>query len=102
VEIYSRNASNEVLMGHDVSDEYCYIHIKDNGIGFEEKYAKTIFNLFEKLHSKDVYEGTGIGLAIAKKIIEKHHGHIKVISKVGVGTEFIICLPLNQNSFNTH
>ena len=55
-----------------------------------------IFNLFEKLHSKDDYDGSGIGLAIAKKIIEKHHGQISVHSKVGEGTEFVITLPINQ------
>jgi PAS domain S-box-containing protein len=79
------------------SERYCHLHIKDNGIGFETKYAKSIFNLFEKLHSKDDYEGSGIGLAIAKKIIEKHHGDIKVISKIGEGTEFIVSLPFIQN-----
>jgi PAS domain S-box-containing protein len=101
IEVYSKD-SNEENMLKDVSKDFCYIHIKDNGIGFEEKYAKSIFNLFEKLHSKDVYEGTGIGLAIAKKIVEKHHGNINVVSEVGVGTEFIISLPLNQNNFITH
>jgi PAS domain S-box-containing protein len=101
VEIFSTDFQTEKMVD-DVSKDFCYIHIKDNGIGFEEKYAKSIFNLFEKLHSKDVYEGTGIGLAIAKKIIEKHHGSIKVVSEVDVGTEFIISLPLNQNNFIIH
>jgi two-component system CheB/CheR fusion protein len=76
---------------------YCHLHVKDNGIGFDKKYTKTIFNLFEKLHSKDDYEGTGIGLAIAKKIVEKHGGDIQVNSKPGIGTEFIVSLPINQN-----
>jgi PAS domain S-box-containing protein len=78
--------------------KYCHIRVKDNGIGFEEKYAKSIFNLFEKLHGKDTYEGTGIGLAIAKKIVEKHNGHITVKSRTGVGSEFIVSLPLYQPS----
>jgi len=76
--------------------KFCHIRVKDNGIGFDEKYAKTIFNLFEKLHAKDQYEGTGIGLAIAKKIVEKHNGHITVKSKPGVGSEFIVSLPVYQ------
>lgn len=76
---------------------YCHIHVKDNGIGFDEKFSKTIFNLFEKLHSKDDYGGSGIGLAITKKIIEKHGGYINVVSAVNVGTEFIITLPINQS-----
>lgn len=78
--------------------KYFHIRVKDNGIGFDEKYAKSIFNLFEKLHKKDEYEGTGIGLAIAKRIVEKHNGHITVKSKPGIGSEFIISLPVYQPS----
>jgi PAS domain S-box-containing protein len=74
---------------------YCRIHIKDNGIGFDEKFSESIFSLFEKLHSKDEYEGSGIGLAITKKIIEKHDGQILVNSMPNVGTEFILMLPIN-------
>jgi PAS domain S-box-containing protein len=75
---------------------FCLISIRDNGIGFDEQYAQNIFALFERLHSKDKYEGTGIGLAIAKKIIEKHNGLIEVRSKEGSGSEFIIVLPVKQ------
>jgi two-component system CheB/CheR fusion protein len=88
-------SSNE-LDGFLQTEKFCHIHIKDNGIGFEGKYAKSIFNLFEKLHSKDDYEGTGIGLAICKKIIEKHHGHITVKTEQYRGSEFIISLPRHQ------
>ncbi len=83
---------------NDSSEKICHLHIRDNGIGFDKKHARTIFNLFEKLHSKDDYEGTGIGLAIAKKIVEKHRGNIQVFSSLGVGTEFVISLPLVQKS----
>ena len=72
------------------------ICIQDNGIGFDEKYASNIFALFERLHSKDAYEGTGIGLAITKKIIEKHNGLVTVQSKEGMGSEFKIILPAFQ------
>lgn len=78
--------------------KYYHIRIKDNGIGFEEKYARSIFNLFERLHTKSEYEGTGIGLAIAKKIVERHNGHITVRSKPGEGSEFIVSLPVYQPS----
>jgi PAS domain S-box-containing protein len=64
---------------------YCLITIKDNGIGFDEKYVTKIFSLFERLNAKDKYEGTGIGLAIAKKIIDKHHGLIRASSHEGDG-----------------
>jgi signal transduction histidine kinase len=71
----------------------CYICISDNGIGFPDEYSKNIFALFQRLHSKDKYEGTGIGLAIAKKVTEKHnvaHSH------EGEGAKFTIILPLSQ------
>ena len=74
----------------------CLIRIKDNGIGFDEKYSVSIFSLFQRLHSKDRYEGTGIGLAITKKIIDKHRGEIYVKSQEGVGSEFVLRLPLEQ------
>jgi signal transduction histidine kinase len=74
-------------------DAYCRIVIKDNGIGFNERYASSIFSLFEKLNPKSSFEGSGIGLAIAKKIIDKHHGMIIAKSREGVGSEFNIILP---------
>lgn len=80
----------------DLNGSYCLIDIKDNGIGFEEKYLSNIFALFERLHSKDVYEGTGIGLAITKKIIEKHKGLITAKSRLGEGAEFLLLLPVEQ------
>ena len=82
----------------DPSGAYCRISIKDNGIGFQEKYLDKIFTLFQRLHGKEEYEGTGIGLAIVKKIIDKHNGIISAHSKEGVGTTFIIVLPLKQAS----
>jgi PAS domain S-box-containing protein len=75
---------------------YCLITISDNGIGFDEKYVGNIFALFERLHPKDRYEGTGIGLAIAKKIIDKHNGLITASSSEGNGAEFRIILPIFQ------
>jgi PAS domain S-box-containing protein len=77
---------------------YVMISIRDNGIGFDEKYVNNIFALFERLNSKDKFEGTGIGLAIAKKIIDKHNGLITAHSQEGEGTEFRIILPVNQTS----
>lgn len=77
---------------------YCLLSIKDNGIGFEEKYLGNVFALFERLHTKDQYEGTGIGLAISKKIVEKHNGLITARSRPGQGAEFLILIPVKQNS----
>lgn len=76
--------------------KYFRFSVKDNGIGFDEKYEANIFSLFERLHAKDKYEGTGIGLAITKKIIEKHNGVIVAKSKEGMGSEFIFVLPASH------
>ncbi|MFQ6601098.1 response regulator [Flavobacterium sp. C3NV] len=74
--------------------KFCRITVKDNGIGFDEIYLDRIFIIFQSLNDRQSYEGTGIGLAIAKKIIEKHNGLITAKSQVGQGASFIIILPL--------
>lgn len=83
----------------DPGGDYLFISVKDNGIGFNEKYANNIFTLFERLNSKDDYEGTGIGLAITKKIIEKYDGLITARSAEGKGANFMFLLPVNQKSY---
>ncbi|MGC3945116.1 MAG: chemotaxis protein CheB [Chryseolinea sp.] len=75
---------------------WCRITIVDNGIGFNPKFAEQIFLIFQRLHSKDTYEGTGIGLAIARKIIEKHNGIISAKGNDGEGACFTIVLPVQQ------
>lgn len=80
----------------DPQGSFCRIVVQDNGIGFNAKFALSIFNLFHRLHSKDVYEGTGIGLAIAKKIIEKHNGRVTATSEDGKGATFIITIPVHH------
>lgn len=77
---------------------YCVIEITDNGIGFDESYAGKIFDLFQRLHSRTAYKGTGIGLAICKKIVENHSGFIFTRSKEGEGASFFIVLPLKHNA----
>lgn len=69
------------------------ITIKDEGVGFDQQYAVKIFSLFHRLNSKEKYEGTGIGLAIAKRIVDRHHGLIFANSSPGSGAEFVIVLP---------
>lgn len=73
---------------------FCRITVSDNGIGFEEKFLEKIFMIFQSLNDRSAYEGTGIGLAIAKKIIEKHNGIITAKSEPGKGSSFIMVLPL--------
>jgi len=74
--------------------KYNQISFIDNGIGFEPEYTDKIFKVFEKLHSKDEYAGTGIGLAIVKKIVENHNGFITAKSEVSKGTKFDIFIPV--------
>jgi signal transduction histidine kinase len=73
--------------------EYVKINIQDNGIGFEQQYADRIFTIFQRLNNRIDYEGTGIGLALCKKIVDNHQGSIMAESKPGEGSNFIICLP---------
>jgi light-regulated signal transduction histidine kinase (bacteriophytochrome) len=77
------------------------IQVKDNGIGFDEAYRDKIFTIFQRLHGRSEYEGTGIGLAIVKKIVEKHNGLIGSRSSEGEGATFILVLPLQQADKNT-
>jgi PAS domain S-box-containing protein len=72
------------------------ITVRDNGIGFEQQYADRIFAIFQRLHPGHQYSGTGIGLALCKKIVENHRGEIRVESEPGTGTTFTIVLPLRQ------
>ncbi|MEM5787515.1 MAG: ATP-binding protein [Syntrophobacteraceae bacterium] len=72
------------------------ILVEDNGIGFEEKYRDRIFGPFQRLHDRGEYQGTGMGLAICKKIVERHGGTITVRSRPGHGTRFIITLPVSR------
>jgi two-component system CheB/CheR fusion protein len=72
---------------------YCNITVKDNGIGFEPQFSERIFEVFQKLHGKEVYAGTGIGLAIVKKIVENHNGFITATSELNKGAQFDIYIP---------
>ena len=78
--------------------KYVRIDVEDNGIGFDNVYKNKIFTLFQRLHGKEEYEGTGIGLAIVKKIIEKHNGIIKASGEENKGATFSIVLPVRQNN----
>lgn len=77
-------------------EEYCQIYIKDNGIGFEDKMSERAFQPFQRLHGHNDYEGTGMGLAICQRIVERHGGRIKVNSAPNKGTTFALTLPVRQ------
>lgn len=80
------------VQAHPHGDFYEF-RVQDNGIGFDQKHADRIFVIFQRLNSRELYEGTGIGLAICKKIIERHGGRIWVESTMGEGTTFYFTLP---------
>ena len=82
--------------GAKEKEQSCKITVKDNGIGFDEKYLDKIFTVFQRLHGRAEYEGSGVGLAVCRKIVERHHGSITAHSAPGEGASFIITLPLEQ------
>ena len=79
-----------------LEDYNCVIKVADNGIGFDEKYLDRIFNMFQRLHARTSYEGTGVGLAVCRRIVERHGGKIEAKSQPGEGATFIIYLPIQQ------
>ena len=78
---------------HKTSSAYVKLVYKDNGVGFEQSYADRIFRLFQRLHTKEGYKGTGIGLTICKKVVDNHNGFIQAFSEVNKGTTFEIYFP---------
>jgi signal transduction histidine kinase len=97
IKIWSELTDQRSLTGNPaVKGAWCRIYIADNGIGFNEMYLDKIFHMFQRLHGKGEYDGTGIGLTIVKKIIQKHNGLISAESKEGEGATFVLVLPVKQ------
>ncbi len=84
----------------DPEEELCQLTVSDNGIGFDEKYLDRIFNVFQRLHTRSEYEGTGMGLAITRKIVMYHGGDVTAKSKPGHGATFIVTLPVTHPKVN--
>jgi PAS domain S-box-containing protein len=89
-------ATDYSLAGARPRDRIVRIRVQDNGIGFDPKFADQIFVVFQRLHTKQEYEGTGIGLAVCRKITDRHGGSIMAHSEEGQGATFEIALPLKQ------
>jgi light-regulated signal transduction histidine kinase (bacteriophytochrome) len=86
----------KVHIGSSQEQDLWQISVQDNGIGIDEKYADKIFVIFQRLHTRDVYPGTGIGLALCKQIITRHGGQIWFESEPGKGSTFFFTLPMKQ------
>lgn len=95
-ELTAGKGSNNTALNKENAGKFCRIFIEDNGIGFDQVYAEQVFEMFRRLHVSSAFEGTGIGLALCKKIVEKHHGFISAHSKPDEGTTFVITLPVYQ------
>ena len=96
IKFHREGASPEVEIEAEVIDRTVQLTVSDNGIGFEPKYGPRIFRVFERLHGRSEYPGTGIGLALCRKIADRHGGSIFAESEPGVGSTFTVTLPLHQ------
>ena len=90
---YRHEATPHIEIKATLYEQSWIITVQDNGIGIEPQYLDRIFVIFQRLHTKDEYSGTGIGLAICKKIVERHNGKISVESEFGKGSQFSFSLP---------
>jgi PAS domain S-box-containing protein len=101
VRIYSQQLKerrrDSITKSGGLAQQLCQILVADNGIGFDEKYLDRIFNMFQRLHKKGEYEGTGVGLAICRKIVDHHGGTITAHSRPGEGTTFVVTMPVKQS-----
>ena len=92
------DAPPRVELSGDASGGEAHVVVRDNGIGFDEKYAERIFTMFERLHGRAAYDGTGIGLAICRKIAHRHGGEVRATSTPGSGARFEVTLPVRHGS----
>jgi PAS domain S-box-containing protein len=93
IKFRNKDCQAQIHVGAESRDDACVFHIKDNGIGIDSQYFERIFLIFQRLHTRRDYPGTGIGLALCKRIVEHHGGRIWVESEPGAGTTFSFTLP---------
>lgn len=88
-------AFDEPVIYKNPNELYHVIHFSDNGIGFDQEYAESVFNIFTRLHTTADYKGSGVGLALCKKIMQNHNGHISAVSRLNEGTVISVYFPVN-------
>jgi PAS domain S-box-containing protein len=98
VKVWCERAAAGGVNEEPARGDLCRIHVADNGIGFDEKYLDRIFTVFQRLHGRHQYEGTGVGLAVVRRIAERHGGSITAASEPGRGSTFIVTLPMRQHT----
>ena len=96
---YNENPHPTINISASSKDDFLYLHFQDNGIGIEEQYHNKIFEYFKRLHAIGIYEGTGIGLGLCKKIVQTYQGSISVQSCLTKGSIFTVKLPLTEAKF---
>ena len=94
---YRGNDRPNIKICSIIDEQACEIRVEDNGIGFDQKFAERIFKPFQRLHGPNAYDGTGMGLALCRKIAERHGGTIRADSEPGKGSTFIVRLPIHQS-----
>jgi len=94
IRIWSRKLTPEQALAFNLTGHFAEISVQDNGIGFDEKYTERIFSLFQRLHGRSQYGGTGIGLAVCRKVVDNHGGYLTARSQPGKGSTFLVYLPI--------
>ncbi len=100
LKFHRKGVAPEVMIHSSAVGDSVRVEVSDNGIGFDEKYLDRIFTIFQRLHGRHEYEGTGVGLAVCRRILERHGGNISAKSSPDQGAKFIITLPVRRRSEN--